>query len=141
MRSWNLCNNNDYQNLGVNGGDSGNTWGNIKALTRDPKNDHPLLMFLELIGNDVCSKTPSGMTTPDKFEYNILRLLDWLDSTVPAGSHLWIYGLADGDILYENLHNLTHPLEVTYATVYNFLNCLKISPCAGWLSTNATART
>jgi hypothetical protein len=46
LRDWNLCNNNDYQNLGVNGGDSGNSWGNIKALKRDPKNDYPLLMFL-----------------------------------------------------------------------------------------------
>ena len=33
-REWNLCNHNDYQNIGVNGGDSGNTQGNIKALKR-----------------------------------------------------------------------------------------------------------
>jgi acyloxyacyl hydrolase len=37
LREWNLCNNNDFQNIGVNGGDSGNTMGNIKALKRDPK--------------------------------------------------------------------------------------------------------
>lgn len=36
LRNWNLCNNNDYQNVGVNGGDSGNSWGNIKALRRNP---------------------------------------------------------------------------------------------------------
>lgn len=54
VREWNLCNNNDFQNIGVNGGKSGNTWDNIKALKRDNKNDHPLLMFMELIGNDVC---------------------------------------------------------------------------------------
>ena len=46
LREWNLCNNNDYQNTAVNGGASGNTWGNIKALKRDQKNDYPLLMFL-----------------------------------------------------------------------------------------------
>lgn len=46
LRGWNLCNNNDYQNLGVNGGDSGNTWGNIKALKRNQKNDHPMLVFM-----------------------------------------------------------------------------------------------
>lgn len=40
------------------------------------------------------------MTTPEKFEENVLKLLNWLDTTVPSGSHLWIYGLADGDILY-----------------------------------------
>lgn len=33
-----------------------------------------------------------------------------------------------------------HPLNVTYETVYNFLNCLKISPCWGWLNSNATVR-
>lgn len=46
LRSWNLCNNNDYQNIGVNGGSAGNTKNNIKALSRDQNNDYPLLMFL-----------------------------------------------------------------------------------------------
>jgi len=57
LREWNRCNHNDYQNVAVNGGDSGNTWGNIKALKRNPKTDYPMLMFMELIGNDVCSKS------------------------------------------------------------------------------------
>ena len=96
LRNWNLCNNNDYQNLGVNGGDSGNSWGNIKALKRDPENDHPLLVFFELIGNDVCAKSFDGMTTEAEFEKNVLRLLNWLDTTLPTGSHIWVYGLADG---------------------------------------------
>lgn len=51
-----------------------------------------------------------------------------------------ILGLADGDVLYENLHADTHPLNVTYANVYDFLNCLKISPCWGWLNSNDTVR-
>jgi acyloxyacyl hydrolase len=59
---------------------------------------------------------------------------------VPAGSHLVILGLGDGDILYENLHSDIHPLNVTYATVYDFLNCLKISPCWSWLNSNETVR-
>lgn len=33
-----------------------------------------------------------------------------------------------------------HPLNVTYASVYDFLNCLKISPCWGWLNSNDTVR-
>jgi len=45
-REWNLCNHNDYQNIAVNGGDSGNTWGNIHALKRNQQNDYPLIMFL-----------------------------------------------------------------------------------------------
>lgn len=59
---------------------------------------------------------------------------------MPSGSHLFILGLADGDVLYDNLHDSIHPLGVTYATVYDFLNCLKISPCWGWLNSNETVR-
>lgn len=95
-REWNLCNHNDYQNIAVNGGDSGNTQENIKALARNQQNDHPLLMFMELVGNDVCAKTFDGMTTVTEFKTNVLKLLNYLDQTVPAGSHLMILGLADG---------------------------------------------
>ena len=79
MREWNLCNNNDYQNIGVNGGSSGNTYKNIKALKRDQHNDHPLLMIMELIGNDVCSKSLDRMTNTTTFKSNILNLLNYLD--------------------------------------------------------------
>jgi hypothetical protein len=75
MRQWNMCNNNDFQNLGVNGGDSGNSFGNMKALKRDQKNDHPMLLFLELIGNDVCGSSIDHMTSHDDFKRNILKLL------------------------------------------------------------------
>jgi len=65
LREWNLCNNNDFQNIAVNGASAGNSWGNIPALKRDPANDYPLLMFLELIGNDVCKKSFDSMTKPE----------------------------------------------------------------------------
>jgi acyloxyacyl hydrolase len=139
LRKWNMCNNNDFQNLGVNGGDSGNSWGNIKALQREQTADHPMMLFIELIGNDVCGSSVGG-TKPADFKKNIIRLLDWLDTKLPKGSHVVILGLADGDLLYEYLQGTIHPLNVTYDNVYEFLNCLKISPCAGWLTTNATAR-
>lgn len=67
-------------------------------------------------------------------------MLNHVDATVPAGSHMMIFGLGDGDLLYENLHSDIHPLNVTYGTVYDFLNCLKISPCWGWLNSNDTVR-
>ena len=35
LRNWNLCNNNDFQNIAVNGGDSINTQKYINALKRD----------------------------------------------------------------------------------------------------------
>jgi acyloxyacyl hydrolase len=69
-----------------------------------------------------------------------MRLLDTVDQNVPAGSHMVIFGIGDGGILYDNLHADTHPLNVTYATVYDFLNCLKISPCWSWLNSNETVR-
>lgn len=140
LREWNLCNSNDYQNIAVNGGSSGNTWGNIKALKRNQTDDYPLLMFMQLIGNDVCSKSIEGMTKPAQFKQNILKLLNYLDTVVPKGSHLFILGLGDGGVLYDNLHDSIHPLNVTYQTVYEFLNCLKISPCWSWLNSNQTVR-
>lgn len=140
LRKLNLCNNNDFQNIAVNGGDSGNSWGNIKALHRSQKDDHPVLFFLELIGNDVCGSNPEGYTPVDHFRDNILKLLNWLNTTLPKGSHVVIIGLADGDFLFDSLHGTTHPLDVSYDQMYDFLNCLKISPCAGWLNTNHTIR-
>jgi len=104
MRDWNLCNNNDFQNIAVNGASSGNSWDNIQALKRT-KADHPLLMVLELIGNDVCKKSFASMTKPEDFKKNILRILNDLDKRVPKGSHLMILGLGDGGLLYDNLHN------------------------------------
>ena len=69
-----------------------------------------------------------------------MKLLDFIDKTVPEGSHLVMLGLGDGDVLYDNLHADIHPLNVTYGNVYDFLNCLEISPCWGWLNSNETVR-
>lgn len=93
-------------------------------------------MFLELIGNDVCVKKLDDLRNVVDFKKNILRLLNYINDHVPKGSHLMILGLADGDILYDNLHDSLHPLNVTYDKVYDFLNCLKISPCWSWLNSN-----
>jgi len=38
------------------------------------------------------------------------------------------------------MHNRTNPIGTTYRNVYNFLNCLEISPCWGWLNSNYTDR-
>lgn len=97
-------------------------------------------MFLELIGNDVCKKSLESERKPEDFKRYIIRLLDTVDTMVPPGSHMIMLGLGDGGLLYDNLHNDTHPLNVTYSTVYEFLNCLKISPCWSWLNNNDTVR-
>jgi acyloxyacyl hydrolase len=46
----NRCNRNDYQNIAKNGAQSENTVKYVKAIRRNANDDHPLLVFLELIG-------------------------------------------------------------------------------------------
>jgi len=43
------------------------------------------------------------------------------------------------------MHNRIHPIgstnqDVTYSTFYDYLNCLEVSPCAGWMNSNKTVR-
>jgi acyloxyacyl hydrolase len=145
LRKRNLCMHRDYQNIAVNGARSGSMANEIvKTLARNATYDKPLLMSYALIGNDVCSPHPGTgwMTTPQEFYTNVMNALNYLDNGVlPRGSHLIFVGLADGRLLYEGLHNRTHPLgelrhDVTYSDVYQFLTCLGVNPCWGWLNTD-----
>jgi len=45
-----------------------------------------------------------------------------------------VSGLADGTVLYDALYNHTHPLNITYLSLYNYLNCFESSPCWGWMN-------
>jgi len=43
------------------------------------------------------------------------------------------------------MHDRIHPIgayrgDVTYAQFYDFFNCLEVSPCFGWMNSNATWR-
>merc|ERR1711879_160457 len=63
----------------------------------------------------------------------------------PKRSSVFISGLADGRLLYAQMHNKIHPLgsfkkNVKFRDFYDFMDCLEISPCRGWLQTNATLR-
>ncbi len=138
----NKCNHRDYQNIAVNGARSGDTLKNIAALARNQTHDHPLLVFLELVGNDVCNSRHNfdSMTTPEKFRENILKILDYLDTRLPFGSHIVSIGLANGSMLWDGVQNHTHPLGVSYADFYEYLNCLDISFCWGWMNSNETVR-
>jgi acyloxyacyl hydrolase len=144
-RLWkrNHCNHRDFQNLGVNGCRSGSMADNVvKSIARNITTDYPALVFFELIGNDVCNSkhSLSSMTTPTEFKKNILKSLYYLDTVLPKGSHIIFIGLANGLILWDSLHNRTHPIGATYEEVYNFLNCLQISPCWVWMNSNKTIR-
>lgn len=80
------------------------------------------------------------MTTVEEFRKNVLEALNYLDTVLPTGSHVVFIGLANGLVLYDTLHNRTHPVGVTYEVVYDFLNCLNISPCWVWMNSNQTVR-
>ncbi|XP_074235917.1 acyloxyacyl hydrolase isoform X2 [Saimiri boliviensis] len=151
LRLWkrNHCNHRDYQNISRNGASSRNLKTFIESLSRHKMLDHPAIVIFAMIGNDVCNgkrDTVPAMTTPEKFYSNVMQTLKYLNSHLPNGSHVIFYGLPDGTFLWDNLHNRYHPLgqlnkDVTYAQLYSFLNCLQVSPCHGWMSSNKTLRT
>eukprot|EP00276_Gloeochaete_wittrockiana_P015046 CAMPEP_0184336098 /NCGR_PEP_ID=MMETSP1089-20130417/4522_1 /TAXON_ID=38269 ORGANISM="Gloeochaete wittrockiana, Strain SAG46.84" /NCGR_SAMPLE_ID=MMETSP1089 /ASSEMBLY_ACC=CAM_ASM_000445 /LENGTH=547 /DNA_ID=CAMNT_0026661037 /DNA_START=11 /DNA_END=1654 /DNA_ORIENTATION=- len=144
MRQRNLCNHRDFQNIGVNGARSGAMQppGIIDSMARKQTSDHPALVFYALVGNDVCHSSPStsAFTTPQEFEQNVLGSLNYLDANLPPNSHVVFVGLVDGRVLWDTMHNRTHPIGCTYPEFYDYLNCLEISPCWGWLNSNATVR-
>ena len=84
-----------------------------------------------------------------------MRSLNHLEQILPSGSHVVFVGLVDGRILWNALHDKQHPLGISYAgtfvsiwgfqislfaDVYEFLNCLGITPCWGWLNKDASIR-
>eukprot|EP00698_Gefionella_okellyi_P023495 TRINITY_DN8044_c0_g1_i1.p1 TRINITY_DN8044_c0_g1~~TRINITY_DN8044_c0_g1_i1.p1 ORF type:complete len:587 (+),score=106.89 TRINITY_DN8044_c0_g1_i1:57-1817(+) len=137
MRERNRCNHRDYVSVAVNGArSSGMTTHVMSAYTRDIKNDNPVMMFYALVGNDVCNPHPgmSHMTQPADFEHNIIVALDYLATKLPAGSHVFFVGLQDGaqwDIMAERAYP---SLNTTYAALWEFVSCLGINPCWGWLN-------
>jgi acyloxyacyl hydrolase len=120
----------------------------MKSLSRDPQNDVPLLVFYSLVGNDVCNGHPdtlAHMTTVAEMYANVLTTLTYLDTVLPKGSHVVTTGLANGSYLYDLLHDHMHPFgrvgsPLTYPQMYDYLSCLQISPCNGWLTSNSTLR-
>ncbi|KAB0342265.1 hypothetical protein FD754_019191, partial [Muntiacus muntjak] len=137
LRKRNHCNHRDYQNISKNG-----------ILSRNQLLDYPAIVIYAMIGNDVCSGNIDPlpeMTTPEKLYSKVMQTLQYLDSHLPNGSHVILHGLPDGRFLWDHLHDRYHPLgqlnkDVTYAHFYSFLNCLQVSPCHGWMSSNKTLR-
>ncbi|XP_068090625.1 acyloxyacyl hydrolase [Hyperolius riggenbachi] len=148
LREWNRCNHRDYQNISKNGGSTGNLKNYLESLARTYEIDKPLIVFYGLIGNDVCNghrDTMQHMTTPEEMKANVMADLSYLDAHLPNGSHVILMSLADGRFLWDSLHNRYHPIgqlnmDVTYAQFYNFLSCLSINPCEGWMNRNETLR-
>nr|XP_022342121.1 acyloxyacyl hydrolase-like [Crassostrea virginica]XP_022342122.1 acyloxyacyl hydrolase-like [Crassostrea virginica] len=145
----NHCNHRDYQNIAVNGARSSSMADSIQfSFKRNISHDQPVVVFYALVGNDVCNghhDTFNHMTTVDEMKNKSLNTLNFLAKTLPKGSHVFVTGLADGAILYKALSDRIHPIgslrnDVTYSDFYDYFNCLEISPCLGWMNTNATIR-
>lgn len=144
----NRCTFRDFQNIGVNGARTSSMASSIMySFARNQETDYPVNLMYALIGNDVCNPHPNfdHMTTPEEFYENVVTAMNYLDTQLPMGSHVIFMGLADGLILFDAMHDRIHPLgelrqDVTYEDLYNYLNCLEISPCWGWLNSNATVR-
>lgn len=144
----NRCNHRDYQNLGVNGARVSDLINFDTELARNRvKNVKPLIMIYSMVGNDVCSghHTFNTMTTPQEYYDSILAALQKADNFLPTGSHVILVPLVDGRILYDTMASRIHPIgstnnDVTYTQFYNYLNCMDISPCWGWMNSNETVR-
>ncbi|XP_068940685.1 acyloxyacyl hydrolase [Petaurus breviceps papuanus] len=149
LRQRNRCNHRDYQNISKNGASSKNLLKFMGSLSRSQLLDHPAIVIYTMLGNDVCNEnidTVSKMTTPEAMRAHVMETLTFLSSRLPPGSHVILYGLADGRFLWDHLHDRYHPLgqlnkDITYEQLYTFLSCLKVNPCQGWMSSNETLRT
>ena len=148
LHELNRCNHRDYQNIAVNGARaSAMADGIVKTLARSPDTDNPAFVTLALIGNDVCNGHPNfdHMTKPNEMYSSTLETFQYLDQHLPSGSAVLVMGLVDGTVLYNILSKRIHPFgalrqDVTYADLYDYMNCLQVSPCFGWLNSNETVR-
>eukprot|EP01111_Echinosteliopsis_oligospora_P012278 TRINITY_DN4189_c0_g1_i1.p1 TRINITY_DN4189_c0_g1~~TRINITY_DN4189_c0_g1_i1.p1 ORF type:complete len:562 (-),score=115.93 TRINITY_DN4189_c0_g1_i1:86-1771(-) len=144
MRSRNLCMHRDYQNIALNGCRSSSMARDlIKTMARSQIYDQPVSLAYSLIGNDVCNGHygTSHMTTQSEFYENVVTAMKYLDTMLPNGSHVSFIGLVDGRILYDSMSERYHPLgqlnqDVTYSSFYDYMNCLEISPCFGWMNSD-----
>ena len=76
----------------------------MKSLSRDPREDQPALVIYSMVGNDVCNEkedTIRHMTSAKEFYDNVMGTLQYLETTLPPGSHVILVGLIDGAILYK----------------------------------------
>lgn len=143
LRERNRCNHRDYENVSVNGARSSSIAGHNKNATRrNQQFDHPALVFVALFGNDVCNPhpEPSHMTTPAEFRANAVEILEFLESILPIGSHVVLIGNEHGEMWADHSQRMHPALNVTYADLWTFMDCLQANPCYAWLNANASYR-
>lgn len=144
LRQRNRCNHRDYQNISVNGARSGAVASKfVKAIARNHTSDAPVIVFLSMFANDVCSPHAGEkpMTTPEQFHTNIRSILDQLDAKLPANSYVFATGKSNGELMYEKMGKKMHPnLNMTYEHIWDYIGCLGSNSCWGWLNKNETWR-
>lgn len=80
-------------------------------------------------------------TTPDEFRKNILSVVDSIDQSIPSNSHVIFYGQEYGLEIWDTVARRKHPtLDMTYAPIWEFMDCILANPCTGWLTSNKTIR-
>lgn len=62
------------------------------------------------------------MTTPEQFYSKVMESLRFLNSHLPNGSHVILYGLPDGGFLWDHLHDRYHPLGISLKILLLFNN-------------------
>ena len=150
MLERNRCNMRDFQNVGVNGASVHNLLPFEGVLARNRNAGlslKPIFVVMSMIGNDVCGHHHNfnEMTTVEQYHKDVLAAVKNADAMLPNGSHVLLVPLVDGRVLYDTIHDRIHPIgstnnDVTYADLYDYLNCLDISPCWGWMNSNETVR-
>ncbi|OQV18633.1 Acyloxyacyl hydrolase [Hypsibius exemplaris] len=148
MRERNLCNHRDYQNIGFNGATIPESTEYSQSVKRNAQ-DKPAIAIFSYIGNDVCGYNADpaldDTTTPEQARAGLLDTMAVLNSKLPAGSHALIVGVADARPFFASLMDKIHPFgavreDVTYLNFYEWLECLDINPCKGWLTGDETIR-
>lgn len=59
------------------------------------------------------------MTTPEQLYSKVMETLKFLNSHLPNGSHVILYGLPDGAFLWDTLHSRYHPLGTKTRLLFN----------------------
>ncbi|CBH15497.1 GPI inositol deacylase precursor, putative [Trypanosoma brucei gambiense DAL972] len=141
----NRCNHRDYQNLGHNGARSGSILSILDSVARNRSESvKPAYVFFSMVGNDVCPR-PQDAPTPLDYYHSLSEAVKKADSFLPPGSHVLIVSLVDARAAIGSIVNRIHPIgtlnsDVTYGNLYDYLNCLQVSPCWGWLNSNESVR-
>jgi len=83
------------------------------------------------------------MTSPQEFYQNVMNILTYLDTILPAGSSVVCQGLLHGGDMWDVMSNQPYPyFGITYAELWAFLSDSwtdgpdnrTLNPCWGWLN-------